>query len=750
VYTTNAINGRPAISFTGAASAGDVTQVLSNSSITVDATAGYSIFAVAYQNSSNPSRFSYNYILKGHLATDYYLFMGTGPVGGVTGYYATFTGTTSAWNDVNPNTPNISAKLNTRVYDFIYSPSSGTPYYDGTTMTAKAGTAASFTGMMLADTPISGGGQNWNGYLCEIIIYNYAVTAAERQLVEGYLAWKWGINASLAAGHPYQSSPPRMRIFQPTDLPGCALWIDPADRSTVTLSGNQPTAIVSKGQQAITADNVTPSGANYPAPTWTGYPPTGVTNYGTAFFNTNSNLNTLEFTRTIGTGGIYGNGNNGSYMRVPSITFSNQQRSVFFVHSPEATGIDNYAHIFSTTNWASGTNLRQRAYLDYTTYQYLQFPLSASGTQLIVGGNTAPFSGTMPTNGTPFIYAIRHTTSTSSNFMSINGNSLTLSTNQALSTGYTTETGEYAFGIFFAYTRQFIMGDLVVFDGALTDSQMRQMEGYLAWKWRIGRGTASTFPTSHPYYNLPPTTPLVVPTAITGCVLWLDAGDPSTLYSDSGGTTLASVGGTIGYWKDKSSSGKHYTQATAANRPSYSSTGTITFSGNGQLINASTWTTGVNYAIFAVVKPLSSTTTWRTMLRGATTDHPVLVESGSTRLGYYNNAGSGFNQFGSLTLDGTQVAILHVNISSTRAYTAALNGTLTMSSAATAGNADSQPFYFLGTVNSSQPWGDIKELIIYQATLDTRDRRRIEGYLAWKWGLRLNLPTTHSYYKFRP
>jgi len=213
---------------------------------------------------------------------------------------------------------------------------------------------------------------------------------------------------------------------------------------------------------------------------------------------------------------------------------------------------------------------------------------------------------------------------------------------------------------------------------------------------------------------------------------------------------LASVGGTIGYWKDKSTTGRHYTQATAANRPSYSSSGTITFSGSAQLTNTSTWTTGVNYAIFVVVKPLASTATWRTLLRGATTDHPVLVESGSTRLGYFANGGTGFNQFGSLTLDGNNVALLHVNISSTRAYTAALNGTLAMSSAASTGGADTQPFYFLGTVNSAQPWGDVRELIIYQTTLDRQQRQLVEGYLAWKWKLQANLPSNHAYYRISP
>jgi hypothetical protein len=45
---------------------------------------------------------------------------------------------------------------------------------------------------------------------------------------------------------------------------------------------------------------------------------------------------------------------------------------------------------------------------------------------------------------------------------------------------------------------------------------------------------------------------------------------------------------------------------------------------------------------------------------------------------------------------------------------------------------------------------DYMELILYYGDLAPPDRQRVEGYLAWKWGLQANLPTTHPYYKFRP
>lgn len=41
----------------------------------------------------------------------------------------------------------------------------------------------------------------------EIITVN-SVDTTTRQLIEGYLAWKWGLEANLPAGHPYRNYPP--------------------------------------------------------------------------------------------------------------------------------------------------------------------------------------------------------------------------------------------------------------------------------------------------------------------------------------------------------------------------------------------------------------------------------------------------------------------------------------------------------------------------------------------------------------
>jgi hypothetical protein len=34
------------------------------------------------------------------------------------------------------------------------------------------------------------------------------LSTADRQRLEGYLAWKWGLHANLPAGHPFRNNPP--------------------------------------------------------------------------------------------------------------------------------------------------------------------------------------------------------------------------------------------------------------------------------------------------------------------------------------------------------------------------------------------------------------------------------------------------------------------------------------------------------------------------------------------------------------
>jgi hypothetical protein len=52
------------------------------------------------------------------------------------------------------------------------------------------------------------GVESWVGPIGEVVVGSAAWGTSDRQKLEGYLAWKWGLQASLAAGHPYLSAAP--------------------------------------------------------------------------------------------------------------------------------------------------------------------------------------------------------------------------------------------------------------------------------------------------------------------------------------------------------------------------------------------------------------------------------------------------------------------------------------------------------------------------------------------------------------
>lgn len=47
-----------------------------------------------------------------------------------------------------------------------------------------------------------------DGQLAEVLIYSYALSDIQRQQIEGYLGWKYGLVSFLPSGHKYQNYPP--------------------------------------------------------------------------------------------------------------------------------------------------------------------------------------------------------------------------------------------------------------------------------------------------------------------------------------------------------------------------------------------------------------------------------------------------------------------------------------------------------------------------------------------------------------
>jgi hypothetical protein len=71
------------------------------------------------------------------------------------------------------------------------------------TLSVNPGTSGISGGFELNDAS-----NYFTGYVGDVVLINGTVTTAVRQQLEGWIAWKWGVQALLPVGHPYKSAAP--------------------------------------------------------------------------------------------------------------------------------------------------------------------------------------------------------------------------------------------------------------------------------------------------------------------------------------------------------------------------------------------------------------------------------------------------------------------------------------------------------------------------------------------------------------
>jgi hypothetical protein len=115
----------------------------------------------------------------------------------------------------------------------------------------------------------TGAGEVFSGNFYELLVYSRALSTELRQKVEGFLAWKWGIQARLPSNHPYLNSAPpintpNLQIYlRATNYSGSGAWIDEsgtghdATLENGTIAKNaQGNGIVLNGSTSWTFPNV--------------------------------------------------------------------------------------------------------------------------------------------------------------------------------------------------------------------------------------------------------------------------------------------------------------------------------------------------------------------------------------------------------------------------------------------------------------------------------------------------------------
>ena len=244
--------------------------------------------------------------------------------------------------------------------------------------------------------------------------------------------------------------------------------------------------------------------------------------------------------------------------------------------------------------------------------------------------------------------------------------------------------------------------------------------------------------------KLTPWTPSQITTA-----LWLDAAEAGTI-------TLN--GSTVSQWNDKSGNGRNVSQATASAQPTYNATGlngkpSLSFDGTSDFMLGVSNIGLSGNPLFSVagvfVTQLPSDDVFLSFgsTAAASSYHFMGANSG-------NNVWTGFanaSQLGTATLSSPSSAYVFTavrNAVNTANWTVTQNGNVL-----TVTQGDSTAITLVdGPINIARfvNGGNIAsmtaaEIVLVPTTLSTDNRQKLEGYLAWKWGLQANLPAGHPY-----
>jgi hypothetical protein len=253
--------------------------------------------------------------------------------------------------------------------------------------------------------------------------------------------------------------------------------------------------------------------------------------------------------------------------------------------------------------------------------------------------------------------------------------------------------------------------------------------------------------------------------------LWLDADDASTI-------TLN--GSTVSQWSDKSSNAIPFSQPTASSQPSYGASGlaknTLNFDGVNDVLDGddvldTVWT-GSAWQIFFVAKnnaanssngailskvsnlPLnlrqfivnlrSNRSQHVTFYNPGVTDYTGVDSSTVIANGQWVISSQAYTDTGTGSANTTERVEIVVDGSEQTEVVAFFAGNLetirdTESHLSVGGNVAD------GTQLAGLLDGSVGEIIVTSTITSLADRQKLEGYLAWKWGLEANLPADHPY-----
>ena len=283
---------------------------------------------------------------------------------------------------------------------------------------------------------------------------------------------------------------------------------------------------------------------------------------------------------------------------------------------------------------------------------------------------------------------------------------------------------------------------------------------------------------------------MILQMLFTGSALWTPTQLNSEVWLDAADSeTITLNGSNVSQWSDKSGKNRHATQGIASYQPLFVSnvsnglpaiqtdggdtlvignrsllfqnieiatiaivvkyvTGTYTANLISAFVSTGTTTSQTRFALSA--SPNTDVTRLGLLARRTDTDQPVAIANSSTartspnvldsvaiQIGDAIYSSAQANHFTNGIQDMTNASLLFPNAATLTSNTIPLNASLfSIAGTGTPPTAPTNPL----------PSGcQLFEVLMFNSTLSTTDRQKLEGYLAWKWGSVASLPAGHPY-----
>ena len=238
----------------------------------------------------------------------------------------------------------------------------------------------------------------------------------------------------------------------------------------------------------------------------------------------------------------------------------------------------------------------------------------------------------------------------------------------------------------------------------------------------------------------PPPPPPFAPSDIAGLSLWLDASDTATVEITSS---------KVSTWSDKSGNLRNATQTVAERGPTYVTSGVVFTASSTHFMNI-TVPFNTSHSVFLVSQSSTGTENYyygRVDVGGA----PTIIQNygGTRKIEYYD----GLTDRATFAESPPSSSPSMVNFvrSFGNTVTGFYNGNSAFSIPQTSTGNTVNPWRYIGrSDNANYLNATIFEFMIFRTALTTTQRQKVEGYLAWKWGLQASLPSSHPYFNVKP